>query len=298
MIELITAEVIHSVGSAIAEYVFGKAADYYADKFWIKRKIKKILSEDKKFIDELFDGQKNMDLDVHTFLFNDIFQDSLFLYPISNIPEDRAKLLWERFCGYLKNKQSFAGEDVSSLESEFKIKLELCVNKHNELVSKNILNENERIILKTMHRNQLDIMGYIGKTLDSNSELQIENHKLDYAHKQLEGILHALRMDMRHYKFLLMVYSIGFLMLGINFVLILPEIMKVGRNQISVICIFVLLFLLLLIPFVSAMKNVHNCENKISDYMSILWELHFKSYKKQYEHLYEQKTKKNKEFTV
>lgn len=292
MMELITTEVIEFVGVAIAEYVFGKVGDCYFDSFLAKRKIKKILNEDKKFIDKQFDNLSDMDWDVHTFLFQDIFQDSLFLYPVSAIPEDRAKLLWERFCNYLKNKRDFANDNVSSLESEFKLKLELCVNKHNELVSKNLLSESERIILKTMNRNQLDILGYIGKTLDSNSELQFENHKLDYAHKQLEGILHALRMDMRHYKFLLMIYSIGILMLGIVSVIMLPTIINAERNLISIISILVLIFILLLVPYSSALKNVHICEKKISDYMELLWDLHFKSYEQQFKSVFEQKSKK------
>ena len=201
----------------------------------------------------------------------------MFLYPVTKIPDDRAALLWERweqFCNKTKDKYKW-----SEVDDEFKVKLEACINNHNELVNKNLLSESERIILKTMHRNQSDLLGYMGKTLDENSELQFQDSKLDYVHKQIEGILHALRMDTRHYKLLLLLYSIGILIVGIASVITLPDIIDASIVVCtSSILIIALLFALLLYLFTSTQKNVQNCEKRISTYMEALWEFHIVSY--------------------
>lgn len=295
MVELITAEVIQAVGSVVAEYAFGRVGDNLLDSFSTKRKIKKILGDDKKFIEKQFKNQeRRLFIIVEEFLFKDIFQDPLFLYPVSNIPEDRAALLWERFYNYAK-KANYDGIDIPSLEDECRIKLGACTNYHNELINKYLLSESERIILKTIHRNQSDLLGYIGKTLDSNSELQFENYKLDYTHKQIEGILHALRMDMRHYKFLLILYSIGIIIVELVSIIMLPRIIAILGNSLAVqsvavfvtiVLIIALIFSLLLRLFYSTIKNVQNCERRISAYMEALWDLHFINYSIQVKSLF------------
>ena len=203
MVEIITAEVIKTVGIAVAEYAFGKVGDKFYETFSAKHKIKKILKEDKKYIEEQFESRDLETLHIEEFLFHEIFQNSIFLYPVSTIPKDRVELLWRKYCAYMTDKHNTDSDNID-IENEVIAKLGKCVNNHNELVNKHLLSESDRIILKTMQRSQSDLLGYIGQTLDANSELQSTHAKLDYTHKQVEGILHAFRMDMRHYKLLLM----------------------------------------------------------------------------------------------
>ena len=277
MVELITTPgVIKAVGDAVAGYAFGRVGDKIFDTFSAKWKITKILKDDRKFIKGQFEDIKLRSI-VEVFLCTEIFRDSMFLYPVTNIPDDRATLLrerWERFCNKTEDQYELPGFD-----DELKDKLEACINNHNELINKNLLSESERIILKTMHRNQSDLLGYMGKTLDANSELQFQDSKLDYVHKQIEGILHALRMDVRHYKLLLLLYSIGILIVGIASIITLPDI--IDKSVVvcaSSILIIASLFALLLYLFTSTQKNVQNCEKRISTYMEALWEFHIISY--------------------
>lgn len=284
---IITAEVIKEISGAVAEYAFGRASDKILDNFSAKWKIKKILKDDRKFIEGQF---KDIEYDLYSvveeFLFTEIFQDSMFLYPVTKIPDDRATLLWERWeCFRNKTIDTYKW---SAFDDEFKEKLVACINNHNELVNKNLLSESEGIILKTIHRNQSDLLGYIGKTLDANTELQFQDSQLDYTHKQIEGILHALRMDMRHYKFLLFLYSIGILIIELVSIVMLPNIVAALKDSVvdqpvlvfnAIILIIVFLFVLLLYLFSSTLINVRNCEKRISAHMETLWELHFKSYR-------------------
>lgn len=282
-----TLGVIKAIGEAVAGYAFGKAGDKFFDTFSAKWKIKKILKDDKKFIEGQFkDIEYELRSVVEEFLFTEIFQDSMFLYPVTNIPDDRATLLWERWERF-RNKTTDKYE-WPVFDDEIKIKLEACINNHNELVNKNLLSESEGIILKTIHRNQSDLLGYIGKTLDANTELQFQDSKLDYTHKQIEGILHALRMDMRHYKFLLFLYSIGILIIELAAIIMLPKIIAALQYSVaeqsvvvfnSIIFIVACLFMLLLGLFTSTLMNVKNCEKRISTHMETLWELHFRSYR-------------------
>lgn len=281
----VTKEIIKAVCVTVAEYTFGKVGDKFYDDFLSRQKIKRILKKDEKFIDEQFSFQINSKINVCEFLFQDIYQNTMFLYPVTNIPKDRAKLLWERFCDYVRYRDDFGDVDIIILEDEYRNRLETCVNYHNELVSQYLLSESDRIILKTMHRNQIDILGYVGKTLDSNSELQQKSDQLDYTHKQIEGILHALRMDMSHYKFLLLLYSVGIVLTAIILILNLQSFMDPRNDLFGVLVGGVLLLIMLFIPFYNAMKNINKCENKISQYTDCLWNLHFESYKKQFETL-------------
>lgn len=293
MIDFITTEMIKAVGIAVSEYAFGRVGDHLFDTFSTKLKIKGILRKDEKFIERQFKNQKiELLIAGKSFLFEEVFQDSIFLYPVSDIPESRSTLLWQRYCNYIQKNQY----DLSlSLDDDtYKHKLVACVNNHNELVNKALLNDSERIILKTIDRNQSDLLGYIGKTLDANSNLQFENYNLDYAQKQIEGILHALRMDMRHYKLLLILYAIGILIITLTTILVLPQITllldSLNENAFiaitPIMLIIAWLFALLLRLFFSTMKNVKMFEEKISTYMDALWHLHFTSYSKQFESLF------------
>lgn len=279
IMEFFTKEIVKKVGLAIGQYIFGRARDDYFDNFAAKRKLIKILKKDEENIDQQFKKKiaKEEITKIKEFYFEDVFQDTMFLYPVSDIPKERVDILENRFLNYIKEIDWKDAPEISVSD------LTACVIKHNELVDKYLLSESERIVLKTIQRNQSDLLGYIGKTLDSNSELQIEDKNLDYSSKQIEGILHAIRMDMKHYKFLLMVYSLGILIVTAIAIVILPKIIDASNNlqikELIVICIFFAFALFLLLYLFSlALKNIKIREEKILEYLDLLWRLHFARY--------------------
>lgn len=294
LIDIITADIIQSVGVTVAEYAFGKAGDKLLDTFVGKHKISKILKDDRKFIKKQFEGIHLESINFHeedivSFFFKNIFQDLIFLYPVSIIPQDQSQLLLERFFDYFTIKDN----NKRSSTEVVRLKLDACINHHNELINKYILTESERIILKTIHRNQSDLLGYMGKTLDSSSELLFKNYNLDYSHKQIEAILHALRMDMRHYRLSLMFYSLALTIMACIAIIMVPSIVKIGPHLnigdgdlITVFLIpattaFVISWVLLMLRL-SAKKKLDKYEERISAYMDALWELHFESYRRKF----------------
>lgn len=281
--EVVTKEVVNKIGLAIGQYIFGRLRDDYFDNLTEKRKLIKILNKDKENIKQRFQNiLKNEKIEIiNEFFFEDIFQDTMFLYPVSDLPSDRVDILKSRFLNYIKEIGWKDAPEISVSD------LVACVNKHNELIDKYLLSDSERIMLKTIQRNQSDLLGYIGKTLDSNSELQIEDKNLDYSSKQIEGILHAMRMDMKHYKLLMMFYSLGILILITIAIVILPKIIgasndlqSIARGLIVICVFFVFALFLLLFLFTLALKNVRIREEKILKYMELLWQLHFSRYEK------------------
>ena len=297
MIDIITADIILAVGTTVAEYTFGKVGDKCLDTFWSKHVISKILRNDKKFIRGQFENihleptHFHQEEDIVSFFFKNIFQDSIFLYPVSSIPQDKSTLLFSRFREYFVIDEDW---ETSLLFKKVRLKLDACINHHNELVNKYFLTESERIILKSMHRNHSDLLGYLGNTLDSSSELLFKNNNLDYSHKQIESILHAFRMDMRHYRLSLMIYSIGLIIIACVAIMMVPSIVKIGpylsiENDLDLILVFlipaaiaaIISWVLLLLRF-SAKKKLDQYEEKVSEYMDYLWKLHFNFYKQNF----------------
>lgn len=281
--ELITAEILKNVGLTIGQYIFGRVGDTYLDRFTAKRKLKRILKEDEKNIEQKFqENVEDAEIEkIKKFFFEDIFQDVMFLYPVSDFPEEMSILLERRFHAYAAKTDWEIRSNISLSD------LVACVVKHNKLVNKYLLSDSERIMLKTIQRNQSDLLGYIGKTLDSNSELQIENQALDYTQKQIEGLLHAMRMDTKHYKLLMMIYSLGILVLITIAIITLPKILKASDNfqsissgLVVVTIFFALAAVLLLSLFFLSLTNVKIREKRILEYMELLWQLHFERYKR------------------
>ena len=218
---------------------------------------------------------------VEGFLFNDIFQDQAFLYPVSSLPDDRVDLVWDKYCKLGEEKIGsvcFLPEDKTLLVD--------CINNHNALIGKYLLNNSDRIMLGVLERDRSDIFGYIGKTLNSDSVFQYGNDCLDYVHKQIEGILHALRMDQRHYKILLVLYSVGIVAFSIILALVLPSAFPklTGSSWSTALVLFAFVFfiafiiLFLFVLFMKSYQHVTRYENRITEYMEELWAIHFHYY--------------------
>lgn len=278
---MITSAIVVPIAKTIGSFLFGRIGDGFVDNALIRRKTKKILTEDRKKINSHFNTEPEKEKMVEDFLFNGIFQDQAFLYPVSTLPDDRVTLLWEKYC-------IFGQERIESvpLLPEDKTRLVDCVNNHNALIGKFLLNNSDRLLLGVLERDRSDMFGYVGKTLNSDSDLQYSNDCLDYAHKQIEGVLHALRMDQRHYKILLMLYSVGFVAFSVILALVLPSVLpKLTWSSWSSVLtlsffVFIIAFIIffLFILFRKSYQRVTRYENRITGYMEELWAIHYRCY--------------------
>lgn len=94
-----------------------------------------------------------------------------------------------------------------------------------------------------------------------------------------------MRMDTRHYKLLMMIYSFGILVLITIAIITLPKILNASDNfqsissgLVVVTIFFALAAFLLLSLFFLSLTNVKIREKRILQYMDLLWELHFERY--------------------
>ncbi len=293
MVLNIPEKAIKEIGDVILGYVFGKVADELYDAALAKHKVKKILKKDEAYIKEQFKTEDYYF--IKTFLVEKVYNDPAFLYPVSDLPEDKAKTLWKQFCSYMEEADRYRHFNIDDERLEDKLKA--CVDKHNELVNKFFLSEKERIILKIMHKNQTDLFGYIGETLTPNTQLQIEDCKLDYAHKQIEGILRAFRMDMRHHKIILSFCSVGILIITFIFVIMLPKIIDAATGTVAgeditvyliILFIIIVVFSLLMFLFSHTIRAIRDYEKRIIRYMEDLWTVHFIRYEEQFKKLFMQ----------
>lgn len=284
----IPAAVVVPIAETICSFLFGRLGNGILDNALIRRKTKRILSEDKKKIKSLFIAEPDKAKAVEEFLFTDIFQDQVFLYPVSSLPEDRVELVWDKYRRFTKDYN-----DAVSSTPEDKTLLIECINNHNALVGKQLLNNSDRLILGVLERDRSDVFGYIGKTLNSDSDLQYSNDRLDYAHKQIEGILHALRMDQRHYKILLALYSVGLIGLSVALVIVFPGVLpELTRNSWSFewtflfVLIIGIVFISLFAFFMKSYQRVTKYENRIAQYVEALWKIHFRCYEELFSQIY------------
>ena len=99
----IPAAVVVPIAETICSFLFGRLGNGILDNALIRRKTKRILSEDKKKIKSLFIAEPDKAKAVEEFLFTVIFQDQVFLYPVSSLPEDRVELVWDKYRRFTKD---------------------------------------------------------------------------------------------------------------------------------------------------------------------------------------------------
>lgn len=272
----------------LGDYFFGKAFDRFINRTAMKRTVKHILKDDTVFINRAFSPLPVSPSEIEkisAFLIDDVFQNRKYLYPTTSIPEEKESLLWESFVENVSEKAQISISDTD--ERIFRTQLVNCVNHHNGLIDKYFLDEGDRIIVNAIEKNHSDLLGYIGQTMNSASELQSEEATLDYSHKQLEGVLHALRMDLRHHKLVLLLSLIGLFILSSLSVLIAPKLVQqidLSRFDSSLaaimlpLTVFLLFFFILVLVILVERKIILRAEARISRYTESLWELHYSCY--------------------
>lgn len=287
--KLITANVIKEVSVTIAEYCFGKFGDYSYYKIYGKYKIRKILNKDIEYIDGICEseeiGKKGQEYIKH-FLIDRAFQNIVYLTLLPQFPSDKEEMLWFEYSEYIKKE---FGENYLN-EKLYRGILIDCIMNHNKLIVMYLMKDSERILFAKMEQNHADLLGFAGNTLNANSELQEKDVSLDYVHKQIESILHSLRMDLRHYKLQEIIFTIGVILYSIITILVMPQLIRniaySEGNVFIIICyiililFFICIFLILAFLFYRSSVNVIQNESKISGYMGNLWDIHYEKYKK------------------
>lgn len=262
------------IGKAVGSYFMGKGGDYVLEQASFKRKIKRIIKLDKKYIRRKFSSIYYKEYPIEKFLLEEIFQDQDFLYPFNTFPSQKSDDLYERFRKYISGK----GMDFDPIneDEDFRPMLEDCVDYHNTLVHQVILDPSQRLLEKDL-KEHITATGYAGHTLDSTADILSDNSGFEYAHRQVDSILQTLRMDLRFYRLVLVMCTIGLMIISPIIVALYAnyssiQIAMIAAALCSVTALSIFTFEIM------AVRKVIYCEKAIKKYTELLWEVNSSSY--------------------
>lgn len=266
---------IKKIGAPIVECIFGKAGEAMLDRLSTRLAIKRIIRKDIKHIKEIFATGKPSAKEIEGFFLNDIFQDVQFLFPGESLPYAKRCLLMERYVDFCKEHSHHDVPNVCS--KDFVELLVRCVDYHNNLVHKTLLSSSEQVLLRGV-QNKIDALGYAGRTLNPDTDLLSDNQDLEYTHQQVDGILHALRMDLRFYRLAFVICIIGVLaLIPVAVVLASKDISAPATFSAAVLCILTLSVLALVC--IQTLYKMRKCETLVTKYTDELWDINFAVYR-------------------
>lgn len=275
-----TTVIAMSVGKAIGGYLVEKGSDQGLKQASFKAKVKKIIRRDKKYIRHKFSNLKYREYPIEDFFLEKIFQDQFFLYPFDACPQDKSDKLYERFQEYILAK----GMDPSSIyeDENFRALLEDCVGYHNTLVHQTMLDPSQRLLEKDI-KEYMTATGYAGHTLDPMAEALADNPDLEYTHRQIDGILRALRMDLKFYRLVLVMCTIGLMVIAPVVVALYANYNSEHIAMIAAALCVVAGVSILLFEVVALRKEIYY-EKTIEKYTEVLWQKNFERYSNIIEH--------------
>lgn len=277
---LFTHVIMAPIYEAIGSYLMGKGGDYVLNQASFKAKVRKIIRKDKKYIKNKFSDLKYMEYPIEEFFLEKIFPDQHFLYPFDTFPKDKSDELYNRFQQYVVDK----GMEFSSIreDEDFRAMLEDCVNNHNKFVHQIMLDPSQQLLEKDM-KEYMTATGYAGHTLDPTAVALEDNPDLEYVHRQIDGILRTLRMDLRFYRSVLVMCTIGLMVITPVVVALYSKYKSEHIAIIAAALCIVTGISILLFEVVAGWKVIY-CEKTIKKYTEALWQRNFERYSNMMQH--------------
>lgn len=248
MIEKSIAEAIN----CIAAFLVDRSGNEIFDKWKEKRKIKKILKNDKKNIERIFLTHEGADLYnlVEEFIIFSVFINPVFYSPMS-LSEEQEEKLWKVFQEFLEKEE---GNKRFEINKNNKEKIIRCVNLHNEAINGIIMDEKSKIHIKAMqseHESIRKSLNQIIDTLNTDTPLQEKNDNLGFMVSQMESIMKSYRFDISQLRRLQLVcFGLPMLIMLIMAITIPLSLRYVKEtNSLYIILIFVAAFIVLSLIF-------------------------------------------------
>lgn len=276
IIELIAAFLVDTTGNEIFE------------KWKTKRKISKVLKEDRKNIERIFFTIKDSDLYnlVEEFIMYSAFKEVSFYSPMDLTIEQEEKL-WIEFSNFIKkeSKEKYVGY-------EYRNKIVRCINLHNKAINNIIIDDQGNLQMKLMqsqHQSVKNSLNYIINTLNTETKLQDKDDKLNFGVEQLEAIMKSYRFDINFLRKLQIICICGAIIILLLMSIAIPLSLKHGMNFTSMIimCVFLFIVVLLFLIFWKYITgDLHNVEKQMESMRQQLWEIHYKIYEKKIDNEY------------
>lgn len=269
------------------DLVVGFIIDYTGNtvfELWTeKRKIKKILKQDKKNIEKFFKVKEYSDLYnlIEQFIMFEAFKEPEFYSPFRLISKQEDEL-WHRFEMFIYNE---LGKEVTA--DNYKTNLIRCINNHNEAISKVMIDSGSVFQMKVNEKRYNSIhnlLNQIVDTLDVDTRLQEGNDELSFLVEQIESIMKSYRMDINWFR-RMQIINVLFTMTTLFLMVIsVPVSLEYIGNRNAFPLMFIYLIVILLIFLVIGIylsKRLDKLEKTMEDVRQNLLKLHMDSYTKQ-----------------
>lgn len=220
---------IKEVIEFIVSFLIDKTGNEIFDKLKEKKKIEKLLSEDKKNIKKIFYTIDNSDLYnlIEQFIIYCAFKDPVFYSPMK-LTEEQENKLWNSFKDFYKKENYIRDFEINI---SYKYKLTRCVNLHNESINNIILSNQSKFHISVMQKQHEKIENLLYTIIDTlKTEVNFSDNDddgLNFAVEQLECILKSYRFDISYNRMLqtlcivglilLMAFMISFILLSYDF---------------------------------------------------------------------------------
>lgn len=271
---------IKDIVNIIASFLVSRTGNDIFDKQVEKRKIRKVLKEDKKNIQRLFGIEDDTDLYnlIEEFVMNSAFKDTLF-YSSMELTLEQENELWERFSKYIEKETKDGYVNI-----DYKSKIIRCINLHNEAINNIIMDTKSNIHIKLMQRqyeNFKNYLDYIISTLNTDTKLLDNDDELNFVIEQIETIMKSYRFDINQTRKMQIISICGTMIILLILTVSIPLSLKYVESiyTIYALLIFLVVFLSISYIFWLNISNRLRClERKMENMRDYLLHLHLKLY--------------------
>ncbi len=265
----------------IAAFLVDTTGNEIFEKWKSKRKISKILKEDNDNIERIFCAIKGSDLYnlVEEFIMYSAFKEVLFYSPMDLTIEQEEKL-WEAFSDFIKKEST-----ENYVDYKYRDKIVRCINLHNKAINSIIIDAQGNFQMKMIHNQHKSIkdsLDCIISTLNTETEFQDKDDKLNFGVEQLETIMKSYRFDINFLRKLQIICFCGTLIIFMLVSIFISFSLKynINKNSMYIMCIFLLIVAVLLLVFwLYITFDLYRLEKQMENMRQSLWKIHYKIYK-------------------
>lgn len=267
----------------ILSFLIDRTGNEVFEKLKEKRKIIKLLKEDRKNIKQIFYvvNDSEMYILIEEFIMYHVLKMKEF-YAVMNLTEEQENRLWDMFREYVIKERG--GEYVNP---EYKERIIRCVNLHNEAINNMVMDEKSKIHIKWQQKQNESIenrLEQITNILNTETKLQEEDTELEFTTIQLESIMKSYRYDINQLRKHQMVCIYG----AVIVLVLMTVFMPISLNNIeNMYGMYVMAVLFLTVIFIIVLFGINNfrklrmVEKDMDRARDVMWRIHYDLYENQ-----------------
>lgn len=280
---------MNTVVEFIVAFLIDRTGNEFFDKWYERRKIKRILSEDSRNIKRIFYTIEGTDLYnlVEEFIIFSAFIEATYYSP-AKLTEEQADRLWKSFKEYIHKE---TGDTY--IEESYRNRIIECINLHNEAINNIIMDTKSGMqfkFIKAQNESIEDLLKCVINTLNTETRLQDKEVELDFGIEQLESIMKSYRFDINQLRRTQVISMCGTTLIILLMSISIPLSLKFVENS------YAIYFIFLFFAFVGSLlisywryisRKLYGLEKTMEEIRYSVWQLHYALYKSQLEEIYE-----------